>query len=69
MRVQSPVGEFPLRVRGVRLREGRVTVDTALGAWTSGVTFDRSDLAVAGFAVAVLAFVFVLGRASGRRLR
>jgi hypothetical protein len=63
------VGRFPLRVKRVRLHNGRVRVDTALGAWTSEVSFDRSDTTLAGGVLGALLAAFALGRVSGRRSR
>jgi len=66
MQVQSPVGTFPLKVRRVRIQDGAVRVDTALGAWASEVRFDRADAPLVGAALGTLVLSFLAGRASVR---
>jgi hypothetical protein len=68
MQVKTPVGTFPLHLVGIRVDTGRPTLDTAMGAWRSEVTAERSDAPLAALLLAVLAAMFLLGRASsGRR--
>jgi hypothetical protein len=66
MQVQSPVGTFPLRLAGVRLKGRTLRIDTYLGAWRSEVTLDRSDARLAAATAAIVALVFALGRRSAR---
>jgi hypothetical protein len=64
MRVLSPVGTFPLRLTGARLKDGRPVLDMAMGVWRSEVTFEPGDLPLAGLGVILLAAAFTAGRAS-----
>jgi hypothetical protein len=64
MEVVSPVGSFPLRLRSARIRDGKVRVNADMGAWRSEVGLGREDLPLVAACAAVLAVVFLLGRAS-----
>ena len=68
MRVQSPVGTFPVGVRRVRFTLRGPAIDASMGAWRSEVTFDRTDLPVAAMVLAAAALLVAAGRAtSGHR--
>lgn len=67
MRVQSPVGSFPVRITGARLENGAPTLQTAMGAWRSEVKLDRADLPLLGLLVAALGGAFLLGRLTSPR--
>ena len=69
MRVLSPVGTFPLRLTGARLKDGRPVLDTAMGVWRSEVSFELSDLPLAALAAGLLAAAFAAGRASARSVK
>jgi hypothetical protein len=64
MRVQSPVGTFPVRVVGARLEGTSPCVETTMGAWRSEVRFERSDAPFAVIALAILLLAFLAGRQS-----
>jgi hypothetical protein len=64
MRVLSPVGTFPLSLKGIRLADGRPVVDTAMGAWRSEIRLDRHDVPLVAVAVGLIAASFLLGRVS-----
>lgn len=66
MRVLSPVGEFPVRITGVRISKRRPIVESAMGAWRSEIHFEKSDLPYLIAAVAGFAAVFLAGRRSSR---
>ena len=44
MKVNSPVGEFPFRVKDVSLKDGRLNLEGSMGAWPARVLIDRSDV-------------------------
>lgn len=67
MRVLSPVGTFPMRLRGVRWGDGGPVIDAAMGAWRSQVRLERRDLPLVGAAIGIVAAAFFLGRLSLRR--
>jgi hypothetical protein len=67
MRVQSPVGQFPVHVVGIGLRHGRPTVEIAMGAWRSRVWFERTDVPLIAAVLLLLASVFAAGRRSASR--
>ena len=67
MRVLSPAGTFPLRLRGARWGNGGPVIDAAMGAWRSEVSLERRDLPLVGVALGIIATAFVLGRLSLRR--
>jgi len=67
VQVLSPVGAFPLRLVGARMKSGALVIEAAMGAWKSEIRLERSDLPLAGAAVAVLALAFAWGRASSRK--
>jgi hypothetical protein len=69
MRVLSPVGTFPMRLTGARLKDGRPVLDTAMGVWRSEVSFELSDLPLAALAAGLLAGAFAAGRASARSVK
>lgn len=64
MRVQSPVGEFPVSPTGIGLANGVPCVDVSMGAWRSRVSFTREDLSLLALVTAVLLLVFFAGRRS-----
>jgi hypothetical protein len=64
MRVLSPVGTFPLRLTGARLKDGKPVLDTAMGAWRSEVIFEAGDVPIAILAIGLIAVAFAAGRAS-----
>ena len=68
MRVLSPVGTFPMRLRGVRWGSGGPVIDAAMGAWRSQVSLELRDLPLIGAAVGIVATAFLLGRLSPRRV-
>jgi hypothetical protein len=71
VRVQSPVGEFEFRVKGVRFHRDRIEVTGSLGQWETTTVIDRSDLITLGRraapAVAVLAGLLAAGRLAMRQ--
>ena len=44
MKVSSPVGEFPFEVRRVSIRDRRLRIDGAIGAWPAHVEISLADL-------------------------
>jgi hypothetical protein len=68
VQVQSPVGEFPVALVGVKLDGPVPRVQLAMGAWRSHVSFDRGDLPLLVALVTILALVFVGGRRSAPRI-
>ena len=64
MRVLSPVGTFPLRLTGARLKDGRPVLHTAMGSWQSEVMFEPGDLPLVLLAAGLLAGAFAAGRAT-----
>ena len=66
MHVLSPVGTFPLRVQRARVEDGRVVIETAMGAWRSEVRLDRSDIPLVAGALGSLVMAFAFGRISAR---
>lgn len=68
MKVQSPVGTFPVRVRGVRVARSGVRVDASMGAWRSSVSLERADLPLLVGAGSSLLAAFLAGAwAASRR--
>ena len=61
MRVQSPVGEFPVKIVSVRLDRGRPELHVAMGAWRSKVSLERADVPLVGSILLLLAAIFVAG--------
>lgn len=66
MRVQSPVGEFPVTLVGAKLEHGRPTVEMAMGAWRSRVSLERADAPLLAALLLLLAAVFAAGRRTAR---
>jgi hypothetical protein len=66
MQVISPVGAFPLRVQRARVEDGRIVIETAMGAWRSEVRLDRSDIPLVAGALGSLVVAFAFGRITGR---
>lgn len=64
MRVQSPVGTFPMRLGRPRLAGGRPRIPAAMGAWHSEVTLDRDDVPLILYVAAFATAVFLLGRST-----
>jgi hypothetical protein len=64
MRVQSPVGEFPVTPVAVHLKGGAPSVELAMGAWRSRVSLTRQDGPLIAAVLAVLALVYLAGRRS-----
>lgn len=62
MRVQSPVGTFPMRMGRPRVSDGTLRIPADMGAWHSEVTFDRTDVPLLVPAAAFVVAVFMLGR-------
>ena len=70
MKVSSPVGEFPFEPRALSLRERRLRLDGAIGAWPAHVEIGAADLPpllrLAGpllpLALAIAALVLLLNR-------
>lgn len=62
MQVLSPVGRFPLKITGLRLRNGPPAIRTEMGVWRSDVILERRDLPMIAAAAATLVAAFVLGR-------
>jgi hypothetical protein len=71
MRVQSPVGEFEYRVKGVKFDRGRIEVAGSLGQWETTMVIEPSDLIAwarrAAPAVAALAGLVAACRLAARR--
>ncbi|GAA4908827.1 hypothetical protein GCM10025789_30440 [Tessaracoccus lubricantis] len=66
MKVLSPVGRFGVDVKGVRLREGRPVFDVSMGAWSSEVTLEPTDMKYVILAGVMLGGAFALGRMTSR---
>lgn len=67
MRVLSPVGTFPVRMKGLRRKGRSVVIDADMGVWHSEVSLERRDgLVIVGALVAFVA-VFVAAMRLGRR--
>jgi len=66
MKVLSPVGTFPVRVRGGGFRHGTLTIDASMGAWRSEVRLERADVPLLAAVAGLLVAVFAAGRASRR---
>jgi hypothetical protein len=64
MRIQSPVGEFPVTLVGVSAERGAPKIDMAMGAWRSRVSFDRGDYPLLVVLAAAVLLVFLAGRRS-----
>lgn len=66
MKVTSPVGEFPFEARRLTVKDGRLVLEGAMGAWPARVEMEPKDIirmarlvpwpaiAVAGIALAGL---------------
>jgi hypothetical protein len=67
MKVQSPLGEFEYRVKGVTFDSGRIKVAGSLGQWETTMVVERSDL-IAWGRRAVPAVAVVAGLLAARRL-
>ncbi len=44
MDVMSPVGRFPMRIRGMRVKRSGITVYADMGAWKSEAYLGRRDV-------------------------
>jgi hypothetical protein len=67
MKVQSPIGEFEYRVKGVRFDRGGIEVKGSLGEWETTMVVERSDL-IAWGRRAVPAAAAVAALVAARRL-
>lgn len=67
MRVQSPVGTFPVRIVGAHLEGTTPCVDATMGVWRSEVRLEPRDVPLVGLALALLVSAFLAGRRSGSR--
>lgn len=66
MQVLSPVGTFPLRITRVRVHDGALAFDTAMGAWRSEVRLERRDTPLVALGAGVVALAFFLGRTTSK---
>lgn len=44
MKVSSPVGDFPFEARRLSVKDGRVVVEGAMGAWPTTVEVEPRDI-------------------------
>jgi hypothetical protein len=68
MRVLSPVGTFPVRLTGARMKRDGPVIEAAMGAWRSEVRLEPADAPLLLAAGAVLAAAFMAGRMTSGRV-
>jgi hypothetical protein len=44
MKVSSPVGDFPFEAKRLRLKDGRIVLEGAMGAWPAKVEMEPKDV-------------------------
>lgn len=44
MKVSSPVGDFPFEARRLTVKEGRMVVEGAMGAWPTTIEVEPRDI-------------------------
>jgi hypothetical protein len=44
MKVSSPVGDFPFEARRLSIKNGRMVLDGAMGAWPARVELEPKDI-------------------------
>jgi hypothetical protein len=64
MRVQSPVGEFPVTLAGVSVEKGTPSLDLSMGVWRSRVSLERRDYPLLGLLLTAAVCIFLAGRRS-----
>ena len=69
MKVSSPVGDFPFEARRLLVRDGRIVLEGAMGAWPARVEMEPKDIVALArlgpwpaFAVAGIALASLVGR-------
>ena len=71
MKVSSPVGDFPFEAKRITLKNGRMVLEGAMGAWPAKVEMEPKDVVqvarLVPWQVMVVTGLAVLGALAGRR--